>query len=155
MKNTNEHKIEVNGKEYIFNIQKDITEPCPQCGIPACGKENYFWIEEKAQRQTLVLDGSLLDEIIEQYFHKNILKVDYKTLPAFLREFNEHIGWSEADNFKGTEIDVDDLLEAIELIQIEDLDEWIKDDGKVYLGELKKIANIAIERETELYVVRN
>jgi len=31
----------------------------------------------------------------------------------------------------------------------------MKECGKEYLKELKKIENIAIERETELYVTRN
>jgi len=155
MENLNEHKIEVNGQEYIFKVQKDLTEPCPQCGVPACGKENYFWIIEKGKRQTLILDGSLLDLIIEQYFNVNILKVEYETLPKFLRESNEYIGWSEADDFNGTEIDVDDLLETIKIIQIDDLEDWMKECGIEYLKELKKIGNLAIERETELFVARN
>jgi hypothetical protein len=155
MEKTNKHKVEVNGQEYIFNVQKDLTEPCPQCGIPACGKENYFWIEDGGQRQTLVLDGSLLDVIIEQYFNVNILKVEYETLPKFLREFNEHKGWSEADDFNGSEIDVDDLLEAINIIKVDDLEEWMKESGKTYLSELKKMANAAIEKEIELYVARS
>lgn len=150
-----QHKIEHNGNEYKFDVFKDLTEPCSQCGVPACGKENYFWINEKGRRQTLILDGELLDLIIEQYFTVNIKKVKYDSLPKFLTESNENKGWSEADNFEGRPIDVDDLLLSIEKIRIDELENWIEGTAKEYLKELKRIAIKANKEETELYVARN
>ncbi len=151
MDNSSEHEIEVNGKKYTFKVQKDLTEPCPQCGIPACGKENYFWFEEKELRHTLILDGAILDSIINQYFKANIQKIKYASLPKFLRESNECIGWSEADDFEGTKIDIDDLLSAIDLIQTDELEDQMQE----YLNELKEIGHKAIQKKTELYLARS
>lgn len=99
------YTVQNNGKTYNFSVYKDLTQPCPECGVPACGKENYFWINRDEKRETLVLDGSILELIIEEYFNVNIKKVSYRLFPKFLRECNENIGWSEADDFEGTKVD--------------------------------------------------
>ncbi len=155
MDHSNEYKVVSNGQEYLFNVLKDLTEPCPQCGVPACGKENYFWVEKAGERLTLILDGAYLDIIIDEYFNVNFTKVVYASLPVFFRAYNEAIGWSEADDFNGMAIDVDDLLTAINMIQFDELEDWVQGFGKEYLHELRKMAHKAIELDTELYVTRS
>lgn len=36
------YNVESNGKKYSFNVVKNTTKPCPECGIPACGKEDIL-----------------------------------------------------------------------------------------------------------------
>lgn len=150
-----EQLVTVNGKKYSFEVYIDLTEHCPECGVPACGKENYFWYKEDGLRKTLVLDGEILDLIINQFFTSKIKSLEYSTVSNFLRESNEGKGWSEADDFEGTPLDIDDLLKAVEQIEIEDLEEWMKPDGERYIYELKKISLLAKEHKKSLFVARN
>lgn len=149
------YTVQSNGQTYKFSVYKDLTQPCPECGVPACGKENYFWINQHGQRETLVLDGAILELIIEEYFNVNIKKVSYVLLPKFLRECNENIGWSEADDFEGTKVDREDLLKAIKLIKIEELQKWMQTDANDYLTALKSLTEKAILQNRELYIARS
>lgn len=47
----------VNNESFSLHIKKNLTEPCSECGVPACGKEDFLWYEKDGQRITLVLDG--------------------------------------------------------------------------------------------------
>jgi len=147
--------VKVDGISYSFDIINDLTEPCSTCGVPACGKDDYFWYVENGIRKTLVLDGSILDLIIQESFPSNIQKVAYKKFPRFLRESNECIGWSAAEDFNGTTLDIDDLILALELIDSNLFEDWIKSDAILYIGELKKIAGIAKANNKSLLVARN
>jgi hypothetical protein len=57
MNNLETYKIQSNGKNYIFRIKEDTTEPCPICQIPACGKEDFLWYEIENERITIIFDG--------------------------------------------------------------------------------------------------
>ncbi len=147
--------VNVNGINYTFDVIHDLTEPCPHCGVPACGKENYFWYEESGRRKTLILDGEILDLIIQQFFTTKMEKVEYAKLPGFLRESNECTGWSEARDFSGTAIDIDDLLLALEAIELTDLEDWMRADGDAYITALNSIATTAKKKQLTLSIARS
>ncbi len=148
-------KLTIQKENFLFYIQKDLTEPCPECGVPACGKEDFFWYEKDGKRITLVLDGSLLNLIILDYFKVIFEKSNYASLPKFLRESNECIGWSEAEDFVGTELDIDDLLAALDLIKTAEPEEWLKEVMIEYVHELNSICKQAKSLNNALFVARN
>ncbi|WP_343634130.1 hypothetical protein [Fluviicola sp.] len=147
--------IIINREHFSFFILKNLTAPCPQCGIPACGREDFFWYNEAEKRMTLVLDGSYLDLIIQNYLNNSLEKTTYTPLPKFLRESNECIGWSEADDFRGTEIDIDDLLASIELINQFVPENWLKEITAEYTSELSAICNHAKRFNSKLFLARS
>lgn len=150
-----EYVINVDGIDYEYDVLMNLAEPCPQCGVPACGKENYFWYEQGGRRKTLILDGDELDMFIHEFFESKIQEVDYASLPKFLRESIECSGWADAMDHDGAELDIDDLLLALDTIELTDLVDWMRDDASRYLQELRKIALTAKEKNTKLLVVRN
>lgn len=48
------YNVESNGKKYSFNVVKNTTKPCPECGIPACGKEDILWYKYDNQRIAII-----------------------------------------------------------------------------------------------------
>ncbi len=61
------HEIESDGKIYEFNVVKNSTEPCPECGVPACGKEDILWFEEDNKRKAILLTEASLT-LLEKSF---------------------------------------------------------------------------------------
>ncbi len=148
-------EIIINKEHFTFHVEKNLTEPCPECGVPACGKEDFFWYEKEGKRMALVLDGSYLDLVIQDYFKTSYEKNTYASLPKFLRESNECIGWSEADDFGETELEIDDLLTAITLIQAAGIEDWLKSEMIAYTQELKIVCYQAKSLGSKLYVTRS
>jgi hypothetical protein len=89
------YEIESNGKKYEFNVVKNSTKPCTECGVPACGKEDILWFEENNKRKAIIFDGGFFDLDGEEFFNKNIKSIEYDSLPEFMKEWNESRGWED------------------------------------------------------------
>ncbi len=130
------HKIKSNGKEYIFNVINNFTEPCPQCGVPACGREDIIWFENNEKKEAIIYDGSYFELAIEAFFLENS-EIKYENLPNFLKEWSELRGWVKCYDYNGYELDVNDFLKSIALLKTCKLQKWIT------LEELNAIENLA------------
>ena len=75
------HEIESNGKKFTFNVVTNSTEPCPECGVPACGKEDIIWYEDNGQRFAIIFDGGYFDVAIEELIGKNLDLLKSGSLP--------------------------------------------------------------------------
>jgi len=146
----------INGKEAAFHVLNNLTEPCSVCGAPACGQETFFWFEEEGVRKTLILDGMTLDVILSEFYSTIFQKVDYPSLPQFIRDAVEFTGWHEADDdIDGYAVDSEDMMEAISLISPESFSsEYLKEDAELFLSELSKMAELAKLCNAQLMVVR-
>lgn len=148
------HTVESNGIKYSFRVIADLTQPCPQCGVPACGKENYLWYAQEGERYAFIFDGGLFDLMGEEYFSKNITKVNYAQLPQFMKEWNEHRGWEDCWDFNGYELGIEDFIQSLNLIKIEEFSQWLREDTLQYIQEMKAVAYRASRQKQKLYITR-
>ena len=148
------HTIRINDGEFVFSVANDITEPCPQCGVPACGKEAYLWKEKDGQKMTLVFDGGIFDIIVREFFAGDSeVGSRYEELPRFLRDCNENTGWYEEAEDKACSISVHELLQSLEVMRAADMDAWIKKDFGKYYAVITELVE-ANGREGKWYILR-
>jgi hypothetical protein len=145
------HKIESNGKKFIFNVLKNTTEPCPECGIPACGKEDILWYEFDNQRTAIIFDGGCFNLAVEDFFNKNIETINYESLPLFMKEWNESRGWEDCWDYNGHELQIDDFLESMELLKSCEIGNWIT---KEDIQDMQELAKKAKKKGAKLKIVR-
>ena len=145
------HKIESNGKKYEFSVIKNSTEPCPQCGVPACGKEDILWFEENGIRKAIIFDGGYFDLAGEEFFNKNIKSVEYNSLPEFMKEWNESRGWEDCWDYDGYEIGIDDFLKSLDLLKTCEMGKWISEED---ITDMEKLAIESKRKGKELKIVR-
>jgi len=145
------YEIESNGEKFIFNVLKNTTEPCPQCGVPACGKEDILWFEENGIRKAIIFDGEYFDLAGEQYFNQHIKSINYESLPEFMKEWNEARGWEECSDYNGYEIGIDDFLESLKLIRNCETGKLISENQ---INDMENLAIEAKEKGRKLKIVR-
>lgn len=144
------HEIESDGKKYIFEVLKNTTEPCPQCGVPACGKEDIIWYEENGKRISIIFDGGYFDLAGEEFFNNNKI-IEYDSLPEFMKEWNESRGWVDCWDYDGYEIGIDDFLKSLELLKTCEMGKWIT---KEDIFDMENLAMEAKAKEKKLKIVR-
>lgn len=141
--------LEINGEKLVFDIRKDFTKPCPTCGVSACGQEDFLYYEKDNQKITIIIDGSLfLDAIIGKYLESD---VDYLTLPAFIREWNECSGWAEADDYNGYLLDNDSFQKSMVLFMAHGFE---KTEMEI-LQEMQILAREALDLNAPLKIIRS
>lgn len=145
------HEIESNGKKFFFNVVKNTTEPCPECGVPACGKEDIIWYEDKNQRNAIIFDGGYFDLAGEEFFDNNIKTIKYDSLPTFMKEWNEARGWTDCWDYDGYILEIDDFLESMELLKSCEIGKWITMED---INSMEELANKAKKNGAKLKIVR-
>jgi len=145
------HEIESNGYRFIFNVVRNTTKPCPTCGIPACGKEDILWYEDKKERIAIIFDGGYFDMAGEEFFGKNINTIDYDSLPIFMQEWNEARGWTDCWDYNGYELEINDFLKSMELLRSCEMGKWISIED---INSMIELANKAQRIGTKLKIVR-
>lgn len=145
------HEIESNGQKFVFSVLKDTTEPCPVCGVPACGQEDILWYEENNRRIAIIFDGGYLDLAIGGFLDKNLKKIEYGSHPAFIREWNECRGWADSWDYNGYVLEIDDYLRAIELLMSNRKEKWVTPED---LNDMRKLARHAKKIGAQLKIVR-
>lgn len=145
------HEVNHQGKTYTFHVLKNTTEPCPQCGIPACGKENILWYESEGKRMAIISDGENMDLAIGEFLKRYLPNNEYASLPKFVKEQNESKGWYEAWNYDGFELDIDDFLASLKLLRNEGSEKWISAEE---IDDFQNLADQARELGVKLKIVR-
>ena len=145
------YKIESNGKKFVFNVIENTTKPCPQCGVPACGKEDIIWYEEDNNRKAIIFDGGYFDLAGEEFFNNNLKSIEYNSLPEFMKEWNESRGWVDCWDYDGYEIEIDDFLKSLDLLKTCEMGKWITESD---ITGMEKLANEAKVKERKLKIVR-
>ena len=145
------HEIESNGKKFFFNVVKNTTEPCPECRVPACGKEDIIWYEDKNQRNAIIFDGGYFDLAGEEFFDNNIKTIKYDSLPTFMKEWNEARGWTDCWDYDGYILEIDDFLESMELLKSCEMGKWITMED---INSMEELANKAKKNGAKLKIVR-
>lgn len=137
------HEIESDGENFIFNVVKNYTEPCPECGVPACGKEDIVWYEDNGKRFAIIFDGGYFNLAIEEFIGKNLDLLKDDSLPIFLKQWNESFGWVECSDYEGYELAIEDYLKSLTLLKNSELEKWITKE------EIKELENLALEAKTK------
>lgn len=139
--NSEVRTVTINDEEFTFVVVNDLTEPCPQCGVPACGKEAYLWKEKDEQKITLVFDGGLFGVFGTEFFtnHPEVFS-RYQKLPQFLKDWNEGTGWDELSDDKACSISVHEVLQSMEIMQAAGMPDWIKSDFMKYYTAVMELA---------------
>lgn len=145
------YEIESDGKVHVFKVYKNTTEPCPQCGVPACGREDILWSESNGQRLSLIFDGGYFDMARDEYFEKEVNETNYRALPKFMKEWNELRGWNECWEFDGYELDIEDFILSVESLRKCEMGKWIKEED---IEDMLFLANDAKSNGGTLKIVR-
>ena len=137
----------------MFNhkIIHNYTEPCPHCGIPACGRDDMLWYEENNKRITIVFDGGHFDLELQAFFKQNKKKLDYNTVTIFMKEWNEARGWSDSDDLNGEKLDIADFQHTLKLIKTNYPLEWIP---KEMINNMNSLAQEARDKNLDLKILR-
>ena len=145
------HEIVSNGKQYIFNVVKNTTEPCPQCGVPACGKEDILWFEIDKQRYAIIFDGGLFDIARDEFLELNENRIKFDDFPVFMKQWIELNGWEDCWDYNGYDLDIDDFVESVELLRACEMGKWIT---KEDIDDMVSLAREAKEKGARLKIVR-
>lgn len=145
------YEIESNGEKFTFNVLKNSTEPCPECGVPACGKEDILWYEDKIQRIAIIFDGGYFDLAGQEFFEKHIKTIEYDSLPTFMKEWNEARGWTDCWDYNGCELDIDDFIKSMDLLKYCEQGKWITAED---IDDMVSLANTAKNIGSKLKIVR-
>ena len=145
------HEIESKGKKFIFNVVKNTIEPCLECGVPACGKEDILWYGYESQRIAIIFDGAYFDLALEEFFDKNIRTIKYDTLPIFMKEWNEARGWTDCWDYNGYTLQLNDFLASMELLKTCEIGRWITMED---IHSMKELANSAKKVGATLKIIR-
>jgi hypothetical protein len=145
------HEIDSNGRKFVFNVIKNTTTPCPHCGVPACGKEDILWYEHENQRMSIVFDGGYFDLAKEEFFNNTAQNIPYNSLPTFMKQWNELIGWEDCWDYNGYELQIDDFLRSMELLRSCETGKWIT---KENIDNLQELARTAQKLGAKLKIVR-
>ena len=145
------YEIESNGKKYKFNVVKNSTKPCPECRVPACGKEDILWFEENNKRKAIIFDGGYFNLAGEEFFSKNKKSLEYDSLPEFMKEWNESRGWEDCWDYDGYEIEINGFLKSLDLLKTCEMGKWITEED---IADMEKLATEAKEKGKKLKIVR-
>ncbi len=145
------YEIESKGKKYVFNVIINTTKPCPQCGVPACGREDILWYEDSGKKISLIFDGGYFDLAIEEFFEEHGKSIIYDVLPEFIKQGNELRGWGECWDYEGYEIGIDDFLKSLNLLKSCEMGKWIALED---IESMEKLAKEAKKKDKKLKVVR-
>lgn len=145
------HEVKANGKRFVFNVVKNTTEPCPQCGVPACGQEDILWYEYDSRKIAIIFDGGYFNLAGEEFFTENIKTIDYSALPNFMKEWNESRGWEVCWDYKGYDLQIDDFLESMKLLRSCEMGKWIT---KEEIEDMEGLAKNAKKVGAKLKIVR-
>jgi hypothetical protein len=130
---------------------RNTTEPCSQCGVPACGRENIPWYEEQGYRLAYIFDDGYFDLALGEYFSHFIHPKNYADLPRFMRDWNELKGWEDSDEIYGFDLEIDDFITAVRLLKKCKEGRWVKRDE---LDELIAMAKYAKIKHLRLKMIR-
>lgn len=145
------HEIFADGKRFVFNVIKNTTEPCPICGVPACGKEDILWYGDNNQKIAIIFDGSYFDLACGEVFEQNLASIKDDSLPEFMREWYESRGWEDCWDYDGYELDIDDFLNALDLLKTYNDGKWITEKDII---DMENLAIEAKKKEEKLKIVR-
>jgi hypothetical protein len=97
-----------------LDVVADFVELCGYCGT-ACTGTVLVWYSDGARRVAFETDSGSLSVPLEQLVGAAIGRLEYDTLPSFVREWNEGRGWAElADD--GAAVEAGDLLRAVDAL---------------------------------------
>jgi len=145
------HEILADGQQFVFQVIKNTTQPCPVCGVPACGKEDILWYEHNDQRIAIIFNGGSFDLVGQEFFRKNLKTINYDSLPEFMKEWNELRGWEDCWDYEGYPLDIDDFLKSILLLKPCNTEEWLTNDD---LNDMQVLAIEARKKGAKLKIVR-
>lgn len=140
-----------NDTVYVFHVLKNMTEPCPQCGVPACGREDILWYECDEKRISIIFDGGYFDLARDEFFDKKVTTNNYASLPVFLREWNECRGWEDCSDYDGYTLQIDDFILSMELLKQCESGTWITSSD---IQDIQELAQTAKEKGCLLKIVR-
>lgn len=142
-----------NGERFEFTEFLNITQPCPECGVPACGKEDVLWYESAADEKiALIYDGAELDLLLEQFLAR--WAGSLASLPTFIRQWSECVGWEDCWDYHGFLLDRADFKAALQLLVDMQFEPWVQAVADELLTAMKPLLVLAEANNGILKIVR-
>jgi hypothetical protein len=101
----------------IARFNEKLTE-CPVCGSNECcgGKEKFLWAEFDGEKLAIHFEDGEFENYLSYWYYEGISENEYKSLPKFLKEHNEGIGWDDWN-----EVNPNSIIDALDFINAMDI----------------------------------
>lgn len=99
-----------------IEIVAGLVASCDVCGVPCTGTFR-LWYVEGGKRMTFEVDRPTFWELLEPAVKAAIDEGAYPAMPAFIRNWNEAVGWAGQGLDEATPVDTADILATIETLK--------------------------------------
>lgn len=92
---------------------------CPVCGAEDCGEpeDKFIWAEFENEKLAIQFGGGEFERYLSFWHYEGITEDDYKSLPNFIKDFNESTGWDNAKLDPNSIIDALDFKNSMDVIK--------------------------------------
>ncbi|WP_163410057.1 hypothetical protein [Flavobacterium ajazii] len=126
----------VNGQQFKHKLKIverfiDQITICPVCGAENCGgpDDKYVWAEFDNEKLALHFGDGEFERYLSFWHYEGITEDEYKSLPNFIKDFNEGKGWDNDDIDPNSIIDPLDFKNSLDVIknskQLKENDEFL------------------------------
>lgn len=104
---------------------------CPECGAENCGgpDDKYIWAEFDNEKLAFHFGDGELERYLSFWHYEGMTEDEYKSLPNFIKDFNENTGWNNEDLDPNSIIDSLDFKNSLDIIknskQLKENDEFL------------------------------
>ena len=92
---------------------------CPICGANECygARDKFIWAEFENEKLAIHFEDGEFENYLSNWYFEGISEDEYKSLPNFLKDFNECKGWYDDAINPNTILDAIDFKNAMEVIK--------------------------------------
>lgn len=115
----------INGQEFNHNLKiiarfNENLILCPICGSEECcgAKEKFIWAEFENDKLAIHFEDGEFENYLSYWHYDGISEEEYKSLPNFIKDFNEGKGW---DNWETDDLNPNSIIDARDFKQAMDV----------------------------------
>lgn len=86
---------------------------CPICGSQECcgAKDKFIWAEFGKEKLAIHFEDGEFEKYLSYWHYEGITEDEYKSLPNFIKEYNEGKGW---DNWNNVDLNPNSIIDAMD-----------------------------------------
>ena len=114
----------VNGHEFQHKLKIierfiDHLAICPVCGAPNCGgpDDKFIWAEFNNEKLAIHFGDGEFERYLSLWHYDGITENEYRSLPNFIKDFNEGKGWDNDGLDPNSIIDPLDFKKSMDVIK--------------------------------------
>jgi len=156
-----DYSCTVNGQEFKHKLKIiesfiDHMTICPVCGAENCGghEDKFIWAEFNNEKLAIHFGDGEFERYLSFWHFEGITEDEYKSLPNFIKDFNEGNGWDNEDFDPNSIIDALDFKKSMDVIKnsnhIKENDEFLTS----FYPRVIKFIDRVIKEEKKLNILK-